>query len=229
MKRLILGGLLAASLSTAAQATVGPLSNNLIFNGSFEDIALTFVPDANVNMAVNPGSDVITGWTVFGAETGWVGMGVNDWGIEAADGNKSLDFTGYHNDNSFGGVTQEIMTDAGMQYELVLHIGFGGGNGSGDYAGPASVRVIAGDQDLTFTSSGGTSNTTTWEQFSFVFTANSAWTTVSFQGAGKGGCCFVGLDDVSVTALTPVPEPETYGLLAAGLGLIGWRLRRRGA
>jgi len=27
--------------------------------------------------------------------------------------------------------------------------------------------------------------------------------------------------------LTPVPEPTTYALLAAGLGLVGWRLRRR--
>lgn len=27
--------------------------------------------------------------------------------------------------------------------------------------------------------------------------------------------------------LTPVPEPETYALMLAGLGLLGWRLRRR--
>jgi len=29
--------------------------------------------------------------------------------------------------------------------------------------------------------------------------------------------------------LTPVPEPETYGLLMAGLGCLAWRLRRRQA
>jgi hypothetical protein len=39
--------------------------------------------------------------------------------------------------------------------------------------------------------------------------------------------------NVSVTAgvdnftLTPVPEPETWALLLAGLGLVGWQLQRR--
>jgi len=33
---------------------------------------------------------------------------------------------------------------------------------------------------------------------------------------------------ISVRALTaPVPEPETYAMLLAGLGLVGWQLRRR--
>jgi hypothetical protein len=34
-----------------------------------------------------------------------------------------------------------------------------------------------------------------------------------------------GIDSVTVAA---VPEPETYALMLAGLGLIGWRARRRG-
>jgi hypothetical protein len=32
------------------------------------------------------------------------------------------------------------------------------------------------------------------------------------------------VDDIAVSA---VPEPEVYAMLAAGLGLIGWKLRRR--
>ncbi|MBN8759261.1 MAG: PEP-CTERM sorting domain-containing protein [Thiobacillus sp.] len=28
-------------------------------------------------------------------------------------------------------------------------------------------------------------------------------------------------------AAAPVPEPETYAMLAAGLGLVGWQVRRR--
>jgi hypothetical protein len=29
--------------------------------------------------------------------------------------------------------------------------------------------------------------------------------------------------------LTPVPEPETYALLLAGLGVVGWMRRRKSA
>lgn len=36
---------------------------------------------------------------------------------------------------------------------------------------------------------------------------------------------FVVLDDLTFT--TPVPEPETYALMLAGLGLVGWMARRR--
>ncbi|MCC6535481.1 MAG: PEP-CTERM sorting domain-containing protein [Burkholderiales bacterium] len=33
--------------------------------------------------------------------------------------------------------------------------------------------------------------------------------------------------NVAAFGIAPVPEPQTYALLAAGLSLIGWRLRRR--
>lgn len=47
---------------------------------------------------------------------------------------------------------------------------------------------------------------------------------------GDGGCtnCYFGLignGNVNVTA--PVPEPETYALMLAGLGALGWASRRR--
>ena len=37
------------------------------------------------------------------------------------------------------------------------------------------------------------------------------------------------LDNVSVTAVTPVPEPESYALMLAGLGVLGFMGRRRNA
>lgn len=37
----------------------------------------------------------------------------------------------------------------------------------------------------------------------------------------------VGIDNITYS-VTPVPEAETYALMLAGLGLIAWRVRRRG-
>jgi hypothetical protein len=53
---------------------------------------------------------------------------------------------------------------------------------------------------------------------------------VSFSGsagAAWDGGGFVGISDVIVNNSLPVPEPETYALMLAGLGLIGFVVRRR--
>jgi hypothetical protein len=48
-----------------------------------------------------------------------------------------------------------------------------------------------------------------------------------FQGAGVEGNGFYALA-VSPGDVAAVPEAETYALMLAGLGLIGWRAKRRG-
>ena len=42
---------------------------------------------------------------------------------------------------------------------------------------------------------------------------------------GKPASSFSG--NVSLTALSPVPEPETYAMMLAGLGMVGFAARRR--
>ncbi len=56
-----------------------------------------------------------------------------------------------------------------------------------------------------------------------------ALTTVTFSGVAqsfvlRGGSGQAGIDDVQITT---VPEPETYGMLLAGLGLVGVAARRK--
>ncbi len=60
------------------------------------------------------------------------------------------------------------------------------------------------------------------------FTANATTGSFTFNAFG-GGNSRVALDDVrvAVTDVTPVPEPETYAMMLAGLGAIGFMSRRR--
>jgi hypothetical protein len=44
---------------------------------------------------------------------------------------------------------------------------------------------------------------------------------------GTVGGQFVHIDALEVYALAPIPEPAAAGMLLAGLGLLGWRARRR--
>ena len=62
-----------------------------------------------------------------------------------------------------------------------------------------------------------------WKTYSFEVTAADALTEISFQGMNAGGGTLA-LDSVSVVA---VPEPSSYVLLLAGLGLIGGAARRK--
>lgn len=51
-------------------------------------------------------------------------------------------------------------------------------------------------------------------------------TSLSFKLTNPGACCSTGMDRFEVTA---VPEPETYAMMLAGLGLMGSIARRRKA
>jgi hypothetical protein len=44
---------------------------------------------------------------------------------------------------------------------------------------------------------------------------------------GNGTTDGFSLMNVSLTGVSPVPEPQTYAMMLAGLGLLGFRLRRR--
>jgi hypothetical protein len=64
-----------------------------------------------------------------------------------------------------------------------------------------------------------------WASNSFTFVAAETSTSLFFAGGYNAGH-YIGLDNVSVTA---VPEPETYAMMLAGLGALGFMGRRRKA
>jgi hypothetical protein len=191
---------------------------NLIMNGSFE--SGTFVNDGFGTDSFGPGPTTITGWSAVGRQVSWI-QTPNPWVLSAQDGTHFLDLTGYNTGAPFGGVTQNIVTTIGQQYDLSFYLGSYTQRWGGP---PVSILAGAGTTNQTFTVST-PSTASTWTPFSMYFTANSASTTITLTGAA--GSEYIGLDNVSVDLASAVPEPESWALMVLGLGSlvsIGLRL-----
>lgn len=187
---------------------------NLIANGSFESGA--FAPPSNQTMTLSPGSAALTGWQVVNDAMAWIGVG-DPWGLDAQDGDRFLDLSDYSAGAPFGGVQQTLATQTGHEYTVTFHLG-----SSNQWGRPAALNVSAAGQSVRFESpTTGTNND--WQEFSFVFVANSSSTTLSFIGAS--GVNYIGLDNV-VATVTAVPEPTTAALLIVGITALGLRIGR---
>ena len=186
---------------------------NLVTNGSFESGA--FVPNADNTMSLPNGSTAMTGWTVIADSLSWINT-PNPWSVLPSDGNFFLDFTDYQQTPAFGGVSQTITTVAGQLYDLSFDLG-----SSNLYGRPNSISASAGSTVQVFTgsSTGGISD---WQHFVLPFTAPSTSTTISLTGVA--GFAYIGLDNVSVSA---VPLPASVWLFLSGIGALFARFRRQ--
>jgi hypothetical protein len=74
-------------------------------------------------------------------------------------------------------------------------------------------------------------STASWQQFLTTWNSGTL-TTVNLQirdlqtNNGVPGNDFA-IDDIRLSAVAPVPEPETYALMMAGLGLLGFMAKRK--
>lgn len=98
--------------------------------------------------------------------------------------------------------------------DLVQLLGPGGQNYSVTFVGTKADMSGTVSQSFSFTGS--------WNTFAFN-AGFSGLSKVTWTESGSVGRDFL-VDNINLTA---VPEPETYALLAAGLGLIGFVARRR--
>ncbi|MCK6423480.1 MAG: FxDxF family PEP-CTERM protein [Burkholderiaceae bacterium] len=234
LRNLALGAVaLAASVAAHAAA---------FQNGSFENGVFTASPDSlGTTQYLYAGDTAMTGWVSYGLQWGlpsntsrvgevaWIDCPGGCWtDLAPQDGNRFVDLTG-RSDWQYGAIYQSFDTVAGQQYTVDFQLGYSS-TWSGTNASPRNLYVVAkdgssivadNDPDWTLYSS----TTPGWSAASYSFTAAGSTTTLFFAG-GYDANHYVGLDNVSVTA---VPEPETYAMMLAGLAAIGALARRRKA
>jgi Protein of unknown function (DUF642)/PEP-CTERM motif len=206
---------------------------NLIVNGGFED-----PPTAVGSVSIYGAGADIGGWTVLGASATNAVMTVSTSYVEPAvlfpsySGLASLDLTASGNTLN-GGVSQLVSLTVGAKYLLSFWFantaGVSGAGGTNSfYLLPSSVRVgVSGLPDVIvnndITALPSTSN---WLESSVEFTATSANTVISFvNNTGQSDSAAL-LDAVSLDLVAAVPEPASWAMMLAGLGLCALVLRR---
>lgn len=178
----------------------------LITNGSFETL--------NGNQSLSNGH-----WSTYNNILGWHGI---DYGIEvrynvagsAYDGRYFVELDTYRNS-----AMEQVITglSAGKHYTLSFAMA--------DRAGVASASqgldVLWNNTKVaSFTNASG------WTTQTLDLVAGNGANKLIFKAAGLSDSYGTSLDKVSLMA-APVPEPETYGMLLAGLALVGVVARRK--
>jgi choice-of-anchor C domain-containing protein len=195
----------ALALPTTAHAAA-------FVNGSFED--------ANVAVGgfttFGAGSTAIEGWTVGSGSIDYVGT---YW--QAGEGSRSLDLSG----GAAGSIWQTFDTVAGQLYSVTFML-------SGNPEGPPPLKTIrveasgATSSDYSYLIGNNSRAAMGWETHSYIFTANSTSTTLSFTNVSSNSAFGPALDNVTLTA---VPEPASWALMIGGFALAGGAMRRRTA
>ncbi|OEZ63973.1 PEP-CTERM sorting domain-containing protein [Duganella sp. HH105] len=234
IKSLLLAVTAAAALSTGAASA----STELIVNGGFE---------TGDYGQINWGGHQLSGWTSNGYNFLFNSSNVDNGGTSGSYGN--LELWGPNNGASNGlqaspvggnfvaadgafemAPLQQTVNGlvAGKQYNLTFY--WAGAQQSGfDGATTEQWQVSLGNQtQSTAIKNNVNHGFTGWQKETFTFTASGASEVLSFLAVGTpaGVPPFSLLDGVSMVA---VPEPQTWGMLGLGLGLVGFAARRRKA
>jgi choice-of-anchor C domain-containing protein len=194
-----------AALFAAGAASAAPV--NLITNGDFESYADINVPNGGYAVVFN-GSGQITGWNVGANSVDLIQNAYN------SITNTSVDMLGTPGP---GQISQSFNYAANTTYTLTFDLthnpyASNGAQVQVDFFGQS--HVVDGMNPLHT------------ETFTFTTGATGGVSTLSFSSVGGDGYSGGVIDNVSVSA--PVPEPETYAMLVAGLGLLAFVSRRKG-
>jgi len=199
----------AAVTALLAAGTAQAANTNLIKNGSFEHLG------AGV-------ADLTSGnWSIYASLPGWTG-GAN--GIEVRDNVAGTAFAGNNfvelDTNANSSMSQTVQTIAGQTYKLTFEYE----SRPGVDASSQGLQVDFGGVKL---GSVDKQYTADWTKKTYTFIGTGGAETLTFKAIGTSDSLGTSLDKVRL--VSAVPEPETYGMLLAGLGLIGFMARRRKA
>lgn len=213
----------------ALLATIGTAHAQLLVDGGFETPAIT---DPGVTWVGLPGT-TLTGWSSFSTLHGAILF------IEpvspVSEGKQAVEL-----EVPGDSISQTFATLSGGSYRLSFDLSaykYYGGPGLGVTPCPCKsmVDVSVGSANERFWGS-----SEAYETQKLDFTADASFTTLTFTSPSvpEHYGNYPHLDNVSVVQVfdqvlfrevAPVPEPETYALMLAGLGAFGWARRRASA
>ena len=155
-----------------------------------------------------------SGWTVSGGTIDVVGPGGFGY-LCATGGGSCVDLDG--STNAAGTLSKSFSLLAGNTYTATFDLA---GN---QRSGFDAVDIAFGSSDTMLILAPGAA----WATYSLTFAPTTSGNyTLSFLNRGGDNVGAV-LDNVNIDVAAAVPEPESYAMLLAGLGLIGVAARRR--
>ncbi len=212
-KRLALAVILTNTLGVANAAFVnGDFSDNNVANGTFAKII--DVPSLAAN-----------GWD-FKANT-HTGISENTGAFSTLISNETVALLQVY---SFtGGVTPELsqtFTDNSALFDISFDIASRDNPNDLDLEVSFNGSLLTNPASPLMTSN---SSFTTYE-FLNVAASGTGTNTLTFRGLNPDSSdVTIFLDNVNVSAVAAVPEPETYAMFLAGLGLLGFASRNKQA
>jgi hypothetical protein len=245
---IITAGLIVASLASASAhaALQGrDLNGNLANYEAYYDTVLdiTWLADANAGAGsiYDNGSNTTDGGMTWANANAWAAnlsftnpltnQTYADWRLPTVEPSNGVSF---NYSFSFNGSTDDGVNITSPQSEMAYMYYVNLGNPGGYTPAGALSGCYVNSSDTCLDNVGPFSNLQSfvyWSAPEYALSPSNAWAFGMDRGIQSGA----GKDSnylyawaVSPGDVGAVPEAQTYALMLAGLGLIGWRVRRRG-
>jgi hypothetical protein len=166
-------------------------------------------------------------WDVFGKIAGW--ETTRGDGIEVRNNIAGHAYEGSHfielDSNNNSSMVQTISTTTkGQKYDLSFWYS-PRPDTSGFKSNTNDIKVFWDGKEIDFLTGSNSTSDNVWQEFTVKGLLGTGKDRLRFAAAGKSDSFGGSLDNVSL--VSAVPEPETYAMFLAGLGMMGFMSRRR--